>query len=727
MRLNVINKDSIITFSPHLFSDDPLASFWLKQVTMRLRRELCWCWYERGQLSESSYGTLPPFTTSIITNVSMSRHWDEKQEFFMTDPTARYLSDMLNETRPRTLGKSPTGSFTWLVDELKLDDTSSFILALALIIVFDNAAGSIISACLNNPQQSFPNLTLAQKLWDDPEKVMALAHPGHPLFRLGLIQYLADSPSRRSAVDWEGQIAVPSLVARQLLFPEWELPDVFHHLKAEPEEIISRKKAELLASRFIHKKSQGMHVIPLRGREGSPYKKVIAQLSKLSPFPIVELNCSPTFLEDRQYFRSIATFCWLRGHDLFIDTDLFCSSGKHAESLKQFFLEAQPIPINVFIKESGKAPSLSLPKNILLPPIDIPALSYTERVFYWSKFLGAQSKGLQAAIKECSRRFRYELETIKGICEVLREIPGKISEDDLIEACRAALEVEIGGLAQKITPRFDDEELILPRSHDLQFREIIKAMRSLTEVHYRWGTAKAWNESGISVLFSGPSGTGKTMAAEILAIKLMLPIYRIDLSQVVNKYIGETEKNLQKLFDAADVSDLILFFDEADALFGRRTDVRDSHDRYANLEISYLLERMERFKGLAILATNRRKNLDTAFLRRLRYVVDFPLPSAEERERIWRQAVPGKVESSGLNFEFLARQFSLTGGNIRSVIFNACLQSTSGSRSSGHRQGHLLTMEKIIIAIKREYEKAGRSISLEDFGPYASIVEDMER
>ena len=155
------------------------------------------------------------------------------------------------------------------------------------------------------------------------------------------------------------------------------------------------------------------------------------------------------------------------------------------------------------------------------------------------------------------------------------------------------------------------------------------------------------------------------MAAEAIAAELALPLYRIDLSQVVNKYIGETEKNLRRLFDAADAADVILFFDEADALFGKRTEVKDAHDRYANLEVSYLLERMERFKGLAILATNRKKDLDEAFLRRLRFVVEFPLPGVAERLRIWRSVIPPGVDASALDFEFLAQRFPLAGGHIR--------------------------------------------------------------
>jgi vesicle-fusing ATPase len=229
-------------------------------------------------------------------------------------------------------------------------------------------------------------------------------------------------------------------------------------------------------------------------------------------------------------------------------------------------------------------------------------------------------------------------------------------------------------------------------------------MNNLTRVHYEWGTARAWNEGGLTALFAGPSGTGKTMAAEAIANALSLPLYRIDLSQVVNKYIGETEKNLRRLFD------------EADALFGKRTEVKDSHDRYANLEISYLLERMERFKGIAILATNRKRDLDEAFLRRLRFVVDFPLPGAEERLRIWRAVIPQGVDASALDLPFLAQRFPLAGGHIRAIVFHACLHSaTEGAPRA-------LAMPAVIRCVQREYEKLDRASSLEQFGPYAPLV-----
>ena len=285
-------------------------------------------------------------------------------------------------------------------------------------------------------------------------------------------------------------------------------------------------------------------------------------------------------------------------------------------------------------------------------------------------------------------------------------------------ACREELEIDFGELAEEVRPRFRRDELVLPRKQSLQLDEIRQAMASLAEVHHEWGTGRVWHDAGLGVLFAGSPGTGKTMAAEVLAAELGLPLYRVDLSQVVNKYIGETEKNLRRVFDACEASDMIVLFDEADALFGRRTQVRDAHDRYANLEVSYLLSRMERAKGLTILATNRKDDLDAAFLRRLRYVVDFPLPAIAERRGIWAVAIPEGVDGSALDLDFLAERFPLTGGHIRSAILNACLQSAAVADAPR------LSMEAVLIAVRRELDKAERAVSLERFGDYAELVQE---
>ena len=211
---------------------------------------------------------------------------------------------------------------------------------------------------------------------------------------------------------------------------------------------------------------------------------------------------------------------------------------------------------------------------------------------------------------------------------------------------------------------------------------------------------------GIGALFAGRSGTGKTMAAEVLANALRLNLYRIDLSAVVSKYIGETEKNLRRLFDAAEDGGTILFFDEADAIFGKRSEVKDSHDRYANIEINYLLQRMEAYRGLAILATNMKSALDAAFMRRLRFVVNFPVPTSAERRLIWQKVFPAEVPTAGLDFDRLAR-LNLTGGNIHSIALNAAFLAA--------RAALPVTMPVVLDAARTEFRKLERPINEADF------------
>ncbi len=721
------SKKEPITFSPGLRADDASANYWLRQVTVRLRREVCWCWHERGLLPDSTSANLPPFTDRTSESLNMTRFWEEKNKFFNTDQTARYLSEMLKADPPLADKHCTKGSFGWVVKELDLDETNSFVLAIGLAVAFDNAMGSVVAACLNDSAKTHPNLALAQKLWDNPEAVSMLADPAHPLFSYGLLQHIGHSSHQYSVIDWDIPIAVPALVANQLLFPNVPLPRALNPVTIENDkEFILTDTARIVTSSLSSKSVDMLCLVPIRGLKDSAHVEIVRGVAGITKRGVVEFKGDPGFLKNSHYLNSLATFCWLKGVDLFLGQDMVSTLSSDKQHSDNHWLPLQSIPITIFLGITEKSQLSNIPDNILLPIIDIPVLSYHKRIAHWRKTLGTKDEGLARVIPECSRRFRYEKETINNICKVLKGLSDPVTEKDFTDACRAELELDIGELAQKVIPRFTDEELMLPYKQHMQFEELVKAMRSLTEVHYGWGTARVWNESGISVLFAGSSGTGKTMAAEVLAIKLDLPMYRIDLSQVVNKYIGETEKNLKRLFDAADISDMILFFDEADSLFGRRTEVKDAHDRYANLEISYLLERMERFRGLAILATNRKKDLDEAFLRRLRYIIDFPLPGANQRKEIWRQVVPRTVDSSKIDFAFLAKQFPLTGGHIRSIVFNACLQSTNGSGACHDTFKGRLTMERVIMAVKREYDKLNRSVSLELFGPYAEIVKKLE-
>jgi len=713
-------KNEFITFSPNLRSDDHYANYWMKQVTLRLRREVWWSWNERGFQPVTGTPTLPPFSNPVSTTLDLSRFWIEKQDFFNSEPTARYLTEQIQRKAVRPDHKPVRGSFSWVAETLEFDEVTRFVLALGLSVTLDASMGSVISACLNDQTKSFPNLALAQRLWDQPAEVLAIADPFHALFRYGLMAQSDPNGRHYAETLWDAPLIVPSLVARQLLFPKSAFPQGLSLLDPAKNDEQSAEAARLAALKLNATDVNALRLVPLIGAKGSARREFVRAIAATNGKSVAELEGDPAALGDRRYLNSVATICWLRDAYLFFEKEMPAPPSGDQHRGERYALPTSTIPARLFLSLNERDQLSQLPPSLLLPPIRIPAATYEERLECWHQNLGKKIVVNRALIGECARRFRFEKKTILAICHELNQATGKIS-DDLFAACRAETDTEIGELASRVTPRFNDEELILPPTQDLMFREICKAMISLTEVHYGWGTARVWNEAGISVLFAGPPGTGKTMAAEILAIKLDLPMYRIDLSQVVNKYIGETEKNLKRVFDAADISDMILFFDEADSLFGRRTEVSDAHDRYANLEISYLLERMERFKGLAILATNRKNDLDEAFLRRLRYIVDFPLPEVEERKRIWQQVVPEHADGSQLEFDFLARQFPLAGGNIRSIVFNACLQSADGSGRNG--EARELSMKDIVIAVKREYDKLNRTLSPQQFGSYATLIE----
>jgi hypothetical protein len=290
---------------------------------------------------------------------------------------------------------------------------------------------------------------------------------------------------------------------------------------------------------------------------------------------------------------------------------------------------------------------------------------------------------------------------------------GAVGFADLWKVCCEQTAGQLEQLAQRVAPCYDWDDIVVPAGVLCQLKEIASQVAHRHLVYQGWGFARKLHRGrGISALFSGPSGVGKTMAAEVLAHDLKLDLYRIDLAGVVSKYIGETEKNLRSVFDAAERSGAILFFDEADALFGKRSEVKDSHDRYANIEVNYLLQRMEDYRGLAILATNMKAALDSAFMRRLRFIVEFPFPDATQRREIWRKAFPPTAAVEGLDLATLSRM-EITGGNVRNIAVNAAFLAASEGRS--------IRMEHVMRAARREYTKLDRLIMDAEFGRYATV------
>ncbi len=345
-------------------------------------------------------------------------------------------------------------------------------------------------------------------------------------------------------------------------------------------------------------------------------------------------------------------------------------------------------------------------------PLDRPALRFAvdkpgpvEQKQLWQQALGAGAAHLNGALDGIAGQFKLSARAIHA--EGARLAPALAAGDRpdgvLWAACRALGRSKLDELAQRIEAGAHWDDLVLPEAQKATLRQIGAHVRQRLKVHVEWGFGdRGARGLGISALFAGESGTGKTMAAEALARELQLDLYRIDLSAVVSKYIGETEKNLRRVFDAAEDGGAILLFDEADALFGKRSEVKDSHDRYANIEVSYLLQRMEAYRGLAILTTNLKATLDAAFQRRLRFVVQFPFPDQAQREAIWRSAFPARTPLGTLDPARLAR-LGVTGGGIRNIAINAAFRAAE--------QGEPVSMAHLLHAAHHEAGKHERALS----------------
>jgi SpoVK/Ycf46/Vps4 family AAA+-type ATPase len=294
----------------------------------------------------------------------------------------------------------------------------------------------------------------------------------------------------------------------------------------------------------------------------------------------------------------------------------------------------------------------------------------------------------------------------------------KITMEDLYHGCKSQSNQGLISMAKKIHPNYTWDDIVLPANVMSLLKDICNVVKYKGTVYYDWGfSAKFSLGKGLTALFTGDSGTGKTMAAEVIAKDLNLELYKIDLSSILNKYIGETEKNLNTIFKESEGSNSILFFDEADALFGKRTDVKDSHDRYANIETNYLLQKIDEFEGVAILSSNYKRNIDDAFIRRMQFIVNFPFPDVEYRHEIWKKAFPEQVpRSNDIDFRFLARNLQISGGNIKNIVVNSAFLAAKNAKRP-------ISMSDIVLATKREFDKMGKPIQKSDFGKYSTMLD----
>jgi SpoVK/Ycf46/Vps4 family AAA+-type ATPase len=376
--------------------------------------------------------------------------------------------------------------------------------------------------------------------------------------------------------------------------------------------------------------------------------------------------------------------------------------------------------VTVLLGEGRWEPATWLP-GVATISVEVPPPPPSVRLQLWRRQVDGHLPSDEVA--ELAARYRLDGDAIRAVTSSAQGRAAwrggeQVSAEDFRAAARAITAPHLEGLAHRVDPRYGWEDIVLTRDGHAQLRELCARARYHEIVLEQWGFGrKHARRAGVTALFAGPPGTGKTMAAEVVAHALGLELYRIDLASTVSKYIGETEKNLERIFQAADQGDAVLLFDEADALFGKRSEVHDAHDRYANVETSYLLQRLEAYEGLAVLTTNMRGNIDEAFVRRLEFVLEFPLPEEPERLAIWRRALPAEAPlADDVDLAFLARKFKLAGGHIRNIALAAGFLAAADNGP--------IAMRHLVRATRREHQKIGKMIGEADFERYGGLLRE---
>jgi len=375
----------------------------------------------------------------------------------------------------------------------------------------------------------------------------------------------------------------------------------------------------------------------------------------------------------------------------------------------------------VFITSEKSWKDTSLPNNFIKVDIDIEPADENSRLVLWEAFTKGYKLSSDIDLPELASKFRFTPGQIKnsimqaaGLCEVYGS--DSIDSATLHKCCYSQVVMKLESLATQVKPAYNWDDLVLPADQISLLKEACMHVKYKHTVYHKWGFSKKVSYGrGLSMLFSGPPGTGKTMAAQVIANQLHMEMYKIQLSQVVSKYIGETEKNLRQVFEEAKNSNCILFFDETDALFGKRSEVKDSHDRHANIETAYLLQQMEEYDGVIIMATNLLQNIDAAFMRRINFVISFPFPDVATRKQLWEKMLSaGAPVSDDVNLDFMAEQFKIAGGNIKNIVIHAAFLAAA--------QNSPISMIHLLKSAVNEQRKNNIIVVKEDLKEYADLV-----
>ncbi|MBD2367300.1 MULTISPECIES: ATP-binding protein [Leptolyngbya] len=582
----------------------------------------------------------------------------------------------------------------------RLSEYERDLLVLCAGMEFDGEWATLCATVQNDAQKPYPTLSLALATLADPHW-SALA-PDSPLrywhlIEIGAGNALTQSPIRIDERILHYLIGLPQQDERLAGCITPVASDAIALVESH-QRIVKQSYQSWI--QFAQKQSlKQLPVIQLCGQDRISLQAIalaIAARSQLNLFEIA-IDTLPTDIAqfhllmrlcEREYLLSQAAF-WI---DCTLESDLNSTQA----SLLSRLIDQLAAPVIVATSDRRRQRQ----RRYLSFDVDLP--SPAEQRSLWHQHLPNLTNQLAPLVSQ----FNLSPDAIETACLQVQSLPITSSDElasNLWQTCREQARPRLDELAQRISSSMGWEDLVLPDKEQQTLHELIAHVKQRSRVYETWGFgSKSARGLGITALFSGASGTGKTTAAEVIAHELQLDLYRIDLSTIVSKYIGETEKNLRRIFDAAEAGGVVLLFDEADSLFGKRSEVKDSRDRYANLEVSYLLQRMESYRGLAILTTNLKASIDPAFLRRIRFVVPFSFPDQQQRTEIWRRVFPKDTPTENLDFDKLAR-LGVAGGNIRNIAVNAAFIAADADEA--------VQMKHILAAARNEYVKLERPLT----------------
>ena len=571
---------------------------------------------------------------------------------------------------------------------------------------------AILCARLNqNPQLNYPSFHIAQKIFSEPADWTAIA-PDSPLRHHSFITLGDRYPLCLEPIKID-RWALHYLLGKPSLDPD--LLGLATPIQHQPA-YLSPSQQQLAKTLLSLWRDRNDNIVQLCG-DLLTARTIVTNACEQNGLQLYLL--SPQFLPTQSQFLHRLARKWERHARLLpsilaIESDRFSSNDAALANALSYWLEHTRAPLVFFTRQ--RRPQQSRP----LITLTLPHLSKSEQYQIWqhtlNATLGEQSFHLLETETNFSRlinQFNLSTPALHGICTSLliqltpqQRTDANTLYDSLWQGCRASARPRLGDLAERMDATVPWEDLILTDTVKQTLSSIVAQMHYQTTVYQEFGLAGEGDRGmGIAALFAGQSGTGKTFAARAIASQLQVDLFRIDLSQVVSKYIGETEKNLSRIFEAAGTGGAILLFDEADALFGKRTEVKDSRDRFANIEVSYLLQQMEAYQGLAILTTNMKHALDSAFLRRLRFIVDFPYPEFVQRRAMWEKAFPSATPTEGLDMGQLAK-LTATGAMIRNIALNGVFLAVE----EGGKENPV-TMKHLLEATKQEYAKLRQSLN----------------